>query len=157
MKDLYSTIHEHCAALIDAISPDESTYATLNCVVTKGNVSYTIDGKREKAGVYECNIGAHTIDDVEYTDLPNKRISGSDNMSVDFVPDEEINLATARLIREILSDPDTLENIKDGTITTKALISSIFESLGNTEEAEAKPLDIAIKLLKSAQREKANQ
>ncbi len=157
MKDLYSTIHEHCAALIDAISPDESTYATLNCVVTKGNVSYTIDGKREKAGVYECNIGAHTIDDVEYTDLPNKRISGSDNMSVDFVPDEEINLATARLIRDALSDPDTLENIKDGTITTKALINSIFESLGEPEEAKANAIDRAIKLMKASQRKAANQ
>ena len=156
MKDLYSTIHEHCAALIDAISPDESTHATLNCGVTTGNVSYTIDGKREKAGVYECTIGAHTSADVEYTDLISERITGSDNIAVDDAPsNEEINLATARLIREALSDPDTLENIKDGTITTKALINSILSSL--ELEGITSPVDMAIKTLQMSQRKTANQ
>ena len=156
MKDLYSTIHEHCAALIDAISPDESTHATLNCVVTTGNVSYTIDGKREKAGVYECTIGAHTSADVEYTDLISERITGSDNIAVDDAPsNEEINLATARLIREALSDPDTLENIKDRTISTKALINSILSTL--EPEGITLPVDMAVKTLQMSQRKTANQ
>lgn len=156
MKDLYSTIHEHCSALIDVISPDESAYATLNCVVTTGNVSYTIDGKREKAGVYECNIGAHTSADAEYTDLISEMITASDNTAVDDAPNnEEINLATARLIREALSDPDTLENIKDGTITTKALINSILSIL--EPERITSPVDMAIKTLQMSQRETANQ
>ena len=73
---------------------------------------------------------------------------------IDFVPDREINLATARLIREALSDPDTLENIKDGTITTKALINSI---LSNLEQGITSPVDMAIKTLQMSQKETTNQ
>ena len=105
--------------------------------------SYLYEDEEKGKGNYESGIRADTEEELE------------EAKDIDFVPDREINLATARLIREALSDPDTLENIKEGTITTKALINSILSNL--EPEGITSPVDMAIKTLQMSQRETANE
>ena len=147
MNDIYSTMHSLTADLIQTAYPAEDegkiSPVSLKCEITRGNVTYYVTNKRNSKGNYESDIRADTKEELEKA------------KDIDFVPDREINLATARLIREALSDPDTLENIKDGTITTKALINSILSSL--ELEGITSPADMAIKTLQMSHKETANQ
>ena len=147
MNDIYSTIDKLTADLIEAVYPAEDegeiSPVSLKCEIVKGDVTYYVTNKRNSKGNYESNISADTEEELE------------EAKDIDFVPDREINLATARVIREALSDPDTLENIKDGTITTKALINSILSTL--EPEGITSPVDMAIKTLQMSQKETANQ
>lgn len=99
MNDIYSTMHNLTADLIQTAYPAEDegkiSPVSLKCEITRGNVTYYVTNKRNSKGNYESNIKADTEDEAI---LKEKR-------------------AIIQALDICLSNPRTIKDIKDGEVT----------------------------------------
>lgn len=104
MNDIYDDIHSLSSGLIEAVFPSEDngdiTPISLNCEITRGDITYIINTERNEEGSFDCTINAKI----------------------------EEGATIIKAIKDHLSSPETVERIINRDVTTAEAVNEAVKA-----------------------------